>query len=380
MVRKGGKDDPGGLWKLWLRKRSVIFLSLRFLLLAAVLYGLLLIPMPISPIDGLASLIAKGSHVLLSFTGEPSQLQGTALLSTLFSVNVAQACTDANGICVFLAAVISTPVSVRLRLIGALSGGLSLVLLNMIRVAFLYATGVHGNSLFPLFHEKIWPLVMMQCNAVIFLLWLSMAWPASSHLESSFLIRRFLLRFLVVYGMIAILGPVTMPQVYEQILTVAGRVFECDGPDCSRTFEFSKDPGHPLNARITIVAPPLMNADGSGPVRNVDFDALGVFWGPMAAFLSLTIAFRSKNRQRRVLFVVALILLQIVAFANFHFVLWDEERQLHLPLPPTWIGETIRSLRSLSGMLAAGCLPFALWMISALDGRDISRLESPKNA
>ena len=380
VVGNAGKGHTGALSELWLRKRLVIFLGFRFLLLTAILYGLLLIPMPIRPIDALASLIAQGSHVLLSCAGESSIRQGTALLSTLFSVNVARDCTDAEGICAFLAAVIATPVSVRLRLIGAFSGGLSLVLLNTIRVACLYATGIHGDQLFPLFHEKIWPLVMMQCNAVIFLLWLSIAWPAGNHPESASLIRRFLLRFLVIYGMIAILGPVTMPRVYEQILTMVGRVFECDGPDCSRTFEFSKGQGHPLNARITIVDTSLMNPDGSGPVRNVDFDALGAFWGPTAAFLSLTLAFRSKDRQRRNLFVGSLIFLQTVAFVNFHFVIWDEARQLHLPLPPPWVVETIRSLSSLSGMLAAGCLPFALWMITALDRRDISRPESRDNA
>jgi hypothetical protein len=136
--------------------------------------------------------------------------------------------------------------------------------------------------------------------------------------------------------------------------------------------EFSRDPGHPLNARITIVAPALMNPDGSGPVRNVDFDALGVFWGPMAAFLALSIAYRSRESQRLPLFLGGLILLLTFGLWNFHFVLWDEARQLHLPPPARWVGETIGSLRSIFGMLATACLPFALWVITALDERDIS--------
>lgn len=364
---------------LWLRKRPIILLTLRFLLLATVFYGLLLIPIPERPIDALASLIAWGSHALLSTLQEPSQRQGTALLSSIFSVNVARECTGAEAVSAFLAAVVVTPVSVRLRLIGAISGGLCLILLNTIRVACLFAAGVHGTRIFPLLHEKIWPLVMLQLNAVIFLMWLSPAWSAS-HPRTAPLIRRFLMRFLLIYVVIAILGPACMPRLYERGLTAAGKAFECNRPECERTFEFSEDTGHPLNARITIVDTSLMNPDGSGPVRNVDFDALGVFWGPTAAFLSLTLAFRSKDRQRRNLFVVSLIFLQTVAFVNFHFVLWDEARQLHLPLPPPWVVETIRSLRSLSGMLAAGCLPFALWMITALDRRDISRPESRDNA
>ena len=365
--------------ELWLRKRPVILLTLRFLLLATVFYGLLLIPIPERPIDALASLIAWGSHALLSCLGETSQRQGTALLSSIFSVNVARECTGAEGICAFLAAVIATPVSVRLRLIGAFSGALSLVLINSIRVACLYATGIHGDQLFPLFHEKIWPLVMMQCDAVIFLLWLSSAWSAS-HPGTAPLIRRFLLRFLLIYVVIAILGPACMPRIYEGVLTVAGKAFECDRPDCERIFEFSEDPGHPLNARITIVDPSLMNPDGSGPVRNVDFDALGVFWGPMAAFFSLSLAFRIKDRHRGLLFLGGLVLLLGIVFWNFHFVLWDEARQLYQPLPPPWVGETIRSLRSLSGMLATGCLPFALWVITTLDEQDISRPKSLQEA
>ena len=364
---------------MWLRKRPVILLILRFLLLATVFYGLLLIPIPERPIDTLASLIAWGSHALLSYLGEPSQRQGTALLSSIFSVNVARECTDAEAVSAFLAAVVVTPVSIQLRLIGAFSGALSLVLINSIRVACLYATGIHGNQLFPLFHEKIWPLVMMQCDAVIFLLWLSSAWSAS-HPGTALLIRRFLLRFLLIYVVIAILGPACLPRLYERGLTIAGKAFESDRPDCERTFEFSKDPGHPLNARITIVDPSLMNPDGSGPVRNVDFDALGVFWGPMAAFLSLSLAFQSKDRYRRLLFFGGLVLLMGIVFWNFHLVLWDEARQLYQPPPPPWVGETIRFLRSLSGMLSTGCLPFALWVITTLDEHDISRPKSQREA
>jgi len=362
-----------------LRKRPVIFLSLRFLFLAAVLYGFLLIPLPTDPINALATLIAKGSHALLSTLQEPSQLEGTALLSSIFSVNVARDCTGAGGICAFLAAVISTPVSHRLRLLGAISGGLCLILVNTIRVACLFAAGVHGTRLFPLLHEKIWPLVMLQLNAAIFMLWLSLAWSVSRP-GSGTMIRRNLLRFLLIYMAIAILGPAFMPRIYEGVLTMAGKAFECDRPNCIRTLEFSRDPGHPLNARITIVDPALMNPDGSGPIRNVDFDALGVFWGPMAAFLALSIAYRSTERHRLPLFLGGLILLLTIGFWNFYFILWDEARHLYLPPTTRWVGETIGSLRSISGMLATACLPFALWVITALDERDISPPESRDNA
>jgi exosortase H (IPTLxxWG-CTERM-specific) len=124
--------------------------------------------------DGFRSylvVLAKISGAFLSvFNGEVA-VNGTRILDSDFSIQVAQGC-DAIQVCSLLAAaVIAFPVESLCKLRGLVLGILLLQFLNLMRIVTLFWVGSYFPSVFKTAHEVVWPGILITITVVTWVLW-----------------------------------------------------------------------------------------------------------------------------------------------------------------------------------------------------------------
>jgi len=164
---------PWGRIILWWRETFPgILLGVKFMGLSALIYTASSLLFHNAFQNLLSEIIASTGNHLINLLGDHSLSSGPMIFSYQFAVNVGADCTDAETLCIFIAAVLLTPVTWGQRIIGILLGVLTLIAINTLRVTSLYLTGAHTPSLFPLLHEKIWPIIMPPMAFLIFLGWL----------------------------------------------------------------------------------------------------------------------------------------------------------------------------------------------------------------
>jgi len=176
------------------------------------------------------------------------------------------------------------------------------------------------------------------------------------------LIRKFALRYVLYILLLSVLSPLLVNDFFAQGISVMGRVFEADMPEFTRSFELSKEAAHPLNARITIVNPSLLNPDGSGPVRHLDFDALGFFWSPIAFMMSLFLASPFPWKRRFLCILVGIPLMLCASYWEMRFLIWDESSSIGLAwISPEW-RELVTALRGILGYTMGSSFAISIWL------------------
>ena len=130
----------------------------------------------------------------------------------------------------------------------------------------------------------------------------------------------------------------------------------------------SGDPaGDPVNARIQVVNPSLMKPDGSGPVRNVDFDAAG-FWRCTALLLAMVLAtpFPWKRRVRNL--AASLAGCYLLALAILWFTVWRESCALYPGFESTWLDRCLATVESALTAQLTLAVPVLAWALTVLPG------------
>jgi len=124
--------------------------------------------------DGFRSylvVLAKISGAFLSVFNSEVAVNGTRIVNSDFSVEVAQGC-DAIQVCSLLAAaVIAFPVDSRCKLRGLAFGILLLQFLNLMRIVTLFWVGSYFPSVFKTAHEVVWPGILITITIVVWVLW-----------------------------------------------------------------------------------------------------------------------------------------------------------------------------------------------------------------
>jgi len=175
------------------------------------------------------------------------------------------------------------------------------------------------------------------------------------------LIRKFALRYVLYILLLSILSPLLFTVFFAKGISVMGWLFETNTPAITRSFELSKEAAHPLNARITIVNPSLLNPDGSGPVRHLDFDALGFFWSPIAFMMSFFLASPFPWKRRLLCILVGIPLMLYASYLQMRFLIWDESSYIGLVwISPEW-RELITVLRGISNYVVC-TLGISIWL------------------
>lgn len=150
----------------------------RFVIVFCVLVLLLYVFVALNPINDtlvepFTHFVAVASSSLLRAVGEEVQVTGTIMRSTSFALEVKNGCNAIDASIIFLASVLAFPASLRSRSIGAICGLMLLNALNIVRLASLFALGVHFRQLFDFFHVAVMQAVFIAVSVGIFFIWSS---------------------------------------------------------------------------------------------------------------------------------------------------------------------------------------------------------------
>ncbi len=143
------------------------------------------------------------------------------------------------------------------------------------------------------------------------------------------------------------------------------------------TFEhYKRDPRHPYYTRVVIVNQRLMNPDGSGPIRNLDFETRGLGWIPVAIIASLFVATPLPWKRKGWPMFWALIVIQTLIFAALGFFIWDESSEIGLvAFTPFW-KQIIAAIRETLTAQLTMTLPIVIWLLFTFRIGDLAGLLS----
>jgi len=153
-------------------KQAILWFGLKFGLLVAAFYALLLVP----ACEGLLFIYLKANawtaNALLDALGQGSQLSDVTITSPRFSMAIRRGCDAVEPTWLFCAAVLSYPGSIGRKAVGILTGIVVLQTLNLIRIVSLYFIGVYLPGIFNTAHLEIWPTVFIIVAIVMMAGWI----------------------------------------------------------------------------------------------------------------------------------------------------------------------------------------------------------------
>ncbi|MFA7345639.1 MAG: hypothetical protein WC003_15175 [Terrimicrobiaceae bacterium] len=120
--------------------------------------------------------------------------------------------------------------------------------------------------------------------------------------------------------------------------TVGTWCFSRDEGQREVTFLESPDKStRPTYARIEIANRSRLKPDGSGLVRNVDFDARGFGWNPVALLIALVLASPLPWKRRLTALCWGLFWIQFVVMIFLAYIIWNESSEIGLvTMSPFW--------------------------------------------
>ena len=178
-------------------------------------------------------------------------------------------------------------------------------------------------------------------------------------------------KFLALYLLLAL--PWTfLTESYRNLGDKLGQgLFDSQNSSREISFAMGKNPKRPFDARITIVNPKLLNPNGSGPVRNLDFDTKALFWNPCVLLIALIFATPVSWKRRWHSLAISLPLLMAMIFCFLNFCRWDEASEIALVvLTPFWktiVTMTRQALVAYLGLVT----PVLLWLVTIFRREDL---------
>jgi hypothetical protein len=151
---------------------------------------------------------------------------------------------------------------------------------------------------------------------------------------------RSILRFLATFAaiFIVLILPWFGPAYMAVFRTVGTWCFSREEGQRKVTFLESPDKStRPTYARIEIANRARLKPDGSGLVRNVDFDVRGFGWKPMALLMALVLASPLPWKRRLDALCWGLFWVLVVMMVLLAFVIWNESSEIDLvTMTPLW--------------------------------------------
>jgi len=129
--------------------------------------------------------------------------------------------------------------------------------------------------------------------------------------------------------------------------------------------------GHPQGngvcARIQIANLSLMKPDGSGPVRNMDFDA-GGFWRCMAMLLALGLSTQIPWRNRLQRLALSLAVFWFILLASLWFITWRESCTIYPGFEHTGLDRFMKTMELGITQQFSIAVPVIVWVLTYLPG------------
>ena len=188
-------------------------------------------------------------------------------------------------------------------------------------------------------------------------------------------IRYFLYRFLLVYTLFVMPWPYlgkTYRACFEAVVS-----FVFISQDNRNLLSFASPPGnrsHSVDERIIIANEDTMRWDGSGPIRNLDFDVVGFGWRPTALLIALIAATPITWRRRKRVIWLALLLQNCYILLSLALVIRCEAAHIgRVPLTPS--GEVLT--QNLEYGICDGLnllAPVVIWVVLSFRKSDLNNL------
>lgn len=172
------RKQPAAPKQGWIyAKRPVLAFVLLFAVLMGVFYAITFIPaVNKKAIPAYMRFNARASVVIINLFGEGARATGTFVSSSRFSVDILHGCDAIAPTMLFVAAVLAFPASIGSKLPGVVVGALILAVINLIRIATLFFTGIYYHKAFETMHVDVWQPVFV---LLALTLWVAWAWRAT---------------------------------------------------------------------------------------------------------------------------------------------------------------------------------------------------------
>jgi exosortase H (IPTLxxWG-CTERM-specific) len=115
--------------------------------------------------------VARASGAVLRLLGQDVTMEGTVIRSPRFAVNIRNGCNGIEAMLIFLAAVLAFPASWKSRLAGLGLGIVAIQMVNLVRVAALFLTGVYFPKIFDASHTVIWQTIVILFGVLLWIFW-----------------------------------------------------------------------------------------------------------------------------------------------------------------------------------------------------------------
>lgn len=174
---------------------------------------------------------------------------------------------------------------------------------------------------------------------------------------------RFVLRFVVVFALLALPWPHWYDAWQKAFRTIVTHTLA--GSNGTREVSVATPEGGAQVAdfRLEIINRSLMNADGSGPVRNLDLNVAQIEMRPIALLFALFFATPISGKRRAYLFAIGVVLLQVGIHATLSICIWRESMELLLVDATSNEKAVATALKDGLVQYFGLVMPFVLWLL-----------------
>ena len=113
---------------------------------------------------------AAGAWVIRIF-GHNAQATGITIFSPSYSIEIARGCDAIEPAAIFLSGVVAFPAPLLGKVYGMLVGTVTLLVLNLVRIASLFFIGIHYPKLFHMMHVDVWQAIFIFLAILFWVIW-----------------------------------------------------------------------------------------------------------------------------------------------------------------------------------------------------------------
>ncbi len=118
------------------------------------------------------ALNAQLSSWLLNLLGQETQYLGSAIYSSVFTVDIKQGCDALEPVAMTTAAMLAYPCTAIHKMLGVVAAIVFLCSLNLLRIVSLFLCGVYFHSVFDLLHVEIWQFLFIVLAIAFCFFWI----------------------------------------------------------------------------------------------------------------------------------------------------------------------------------------------------------------
>ena len=184
-------------------------------------------------------------------------------------------------------------------------------------------------------------------------------------------LKKILIRFALIYVLLLLPWPGFREAYGAYFRAFGGMVFAGQTERFEVTFETpERNSPRPQDTRVVIVNNALMNYDGSGPVRNLDFDAHAVGWRPIALLAALVIATPLPWGRRIRALAFGALAMHLYFLLFLLVAIWNESTEISLvSLTPFWKSAAL-GLKAMMVSQLSLFLPVLVWGLVTFRAKD----------